>query len=282
MYRSFVALCLLAASLMFAVPVSALPPDMEADRLILAAEEKLEQQDFEAARGYLHRVSGLEVAPGAKFYYLSGLVALHYGELDQSAGQLTRYVEAAGKEGEFYQEALRSLTKIEEQQASREAVSRSQDQMKAIRDNGLGGQDKAGQAYDAKVQKLYGAATLQESLVLHINSLLSSYPYLEGAIKNPQRSPRVEFQVATGDAAQITVMRREFNPTVAGQVALSSNSLDAFGVNPFVSYRCSKVSDQCVIRHPVSGADWIVIARDESTAQELATALTRLIKALQR
>ncbi|MEN8668771.1 MAG: hypothetical protein ABF318_06580, partial [Ketobacter sp.] len=63
---------------------------------------------------------------------------------------------------------------------------------------------------------------------------------------------------------------------------ISSTSLDAFGVNPYVSYRCSKASDQCVIKHPVTGADWIVIARDESAAKELSQALTRLIKALQR
>ena len=166
---------------------------------------------------------------------------------------------------------------------SQEAVSQSRDQLREIKaSGGIERDDTAGKAYDDKVRKLYIAPTLKDSLVLHINSLLSSYEYLEGRIKNRDTSPRLEYQVSVQSPSQLSVVRKQVDPSARGQASLSSSSLDAFGVNPFVSYRCSKATDQCVIRHPTNGADWIVIARDESAAKELSQALTRLIKALQR
>ena len=274
---------ILATILVFATGSSvwALPADMEADRLILAAEEKLAEQNYDAARGYLDRIDALKVSPAPKFYYLAGQIAFHYGELVKANEQLSRYVEEAGREAEFYEDALRKITQIELQRDSRDAVSQSRDQLIQA-SGGIERDDRAGQAYDDKVSKLYIAPTLQDSLVLHINNLLNAYEYLEGRIKNRNTSPRLEFQVSVQKPSQLSVVRKQVNPANGGQSAISSTSLDAFGVNPYVSYRCSKASDQCVIKHPVTGADWIVIARDESAAKELSQALTRLIKALQR
>ncbi|WP_290582077.1 hypothetical protein [Ketobacter sp.] len=283
---SSIVLSLLSLSLLLSLsirPLWALPADMEADRLLLAAQEKLSDQNYEAARTYLGRIDALKVTPAPKFYYLSGLIALHYGELGKASDLLSRYVEEAGREAEFYEPALRRITEIEEQLQSQQAVSQSRDQMREIKaSGGIERDDTAGKAYDDKVRKLYIAPSLKDSLVLHINSLLTSYEYLEGRIKNRSTSPRLEYQVSVQAPSQLSVVRKQVDPGAGGQASLSSSSLDAFGVNPFVSYRCSAPSDQCVIRHPVTGGDWIVIARDESAAKELAQALTRLIKALQR
>ncbi|MCK5789537.1 MAG: hypothetical protein KAH34_01790, partial [Ketobacter sp.] len=100
---------ILATMLVFATGSSvwALPADMEADRLILAAEEKLAEQNYDSARGYLDRINALKVSPAPKFYYLAGQIAFHYGELVKANEQLSRYVEEAGREAEFYEDALR-------------------------------------------------------------------------------------------------------------------------------------------------------------------------------
>ncbi|MAR89669.1 MAG: hypothetical protein CML06_02140 [Pseudomonadales bacterium] len=273
--------------------VLALPAEMEADRLILAAEEKLSAGQHEAAREYLQRVDQLEVTPEPKYHYLAGQLALHYGELEAAKEHLTGYVESAGRDGEFYQESLRMLTRVEEQQQSQEAIARSRQQLQQIQSGGGlgsgGGADQdasagdvAGKAYDQRIQQLYIAPSLQESLVLHINSLLSAYQYLEGPVKNRDLSPRLEFRVSVQPPSQLSVVRKDIDPQSGVQATLASTSLDASGVNPFVQYRCSKAADQCVVRHPVTGADWLVIARDEAAARELSKALTRLIKALQR
>ncbi|AUM14005.1 hypothetical protein [Ketobacter alkanivorans] len=270
-------------TLVAASSVSALPADIEADRLVLAAEEKLGAQDYEAARGYLDRVDGLKVTPVPKFYYLSGQIAFHYGELSKASELLSQYVEEAGREGDAYEDALRKITQIEEQMQSQEAVSQSRDQLRDIKAaSGIEREDTAGQAYDEKIRKLYIAPSLKDSLVLHINSLLSSYEYMEGRIKNRKTSERLEFQVSLQGTSQLSVARKQVKPANSGQSSISTSTIDAFGVNPFVSYRCSSAADQCQIKHPVTGAEWIVIAADESAAKELSTALTRLIKALQR
>lgn len=182
MNKSFFRLIIVSCFLLLNVArAMALPAEMEADRLLLAAEEKLTNQNFDAAKGYLERIAGLKVTPAPKYFYLSGLIALHYGELKQASDLLSQYVEGAGREAEFYEPALRKITQIEEQLQSQEAVSQSRDQLREIQaSGGIERDDTAGKAYDDKVRKLYIAPTLKDSLVLHINSLLSSYEYLEG------------------------------------------------------------------------------------------------------
>jgi hypothetical protein len=264
-------------------PVYSLSAEIEADRLILAAEEKLSAQDYEAAKQYLARVDALKVTPLPKFYYLSGEISFHYGDLSKASDLLSEYVELAHREGDFYEDALRKITLIEEQLQSQEAVSKSREQLREIKSGGgIERQDTVGKRYDDKIRSLYIAPTLEQSLVLHINSVLNSYMYIEGKIKNLETSEREEYTVAVQPPSQISVSRKLHKPSSNGQSQISMSSLDAFGVNPFVTFRCSKVADQCLIKHPVNGSNWLIIANDSVAAEDLATGLTRLIKALQR
>lgn len=267
-----------------AVPVRhalALPAEIEADRLVLAAEEKIAQQDFEGARLYLERVGPLKAEPRPVYHFLLGQVLLREGSLEKAQTHLSDYVAKVGREGEHYDDALRLLTQIEEQLDSRRDVAaiREKQDLKAI---GLEFSDGEGKAYDDKVRKLFLSANLQDALVLHINSLLKSYVYLEGKVKNPELSARENYSLSRAGDTDIVVSRTQVSPGSGGQAQLSTDRLNTLGVNPFVTYRCSKAVDSCVIRHPVSGDDWMRIAYDEAGAKELSTALTRLIKALQR
>ena len=263
--------------------VMALPAEIEADRLVLAAEEKLASQDFEGARRYLKRVDALKVTPEPQYYLLSGKVFVHYGELSKAQEALSRYVETAGRESEAYQDALRLITQIEETQASQQAVALERDKRKQSGiSNALEVTDSESKAFDANIQKLYLSDTLSGSLVLYINSLLKSYTYQEGKIKNRDTANREEYVIAVADPAEIQLTKREIDPQSAGPASISVTRLDAFGVNPFVSYRCSKMADFCEIKHPVDGSPWIKLAYSESAAGDLSKALTRLVKALQR
>lgn len=277
MIRVWLNATVLALSLSAPV-VLALPADIEADRLVLAAEEKIAQQDYDGARAYLERVSPLKVEPRPEYYYLFGQVLLREGNLEQAETHLSDYVAKVGREGEHYDYALRMLTQIEEQQASRKDVGDRQD-LTAI---GLEAGDSEGKAYDDKVRKLFLAANLQDALVLHINSLLKSYTYLDGKVKNLDRSNRESYSVSLGGKTDLVVSRTFVDQNEGGQAQLSTDKLSVLGVSPFVSYRCSKAVDSCVIRHPVTGDDWMRVAYDEAGAKEIATAMTRLIKALQR
>lgn len=280
----FCCAALLAAALNSTASVAlALPADIEADRLVLAAEEKIAQQDFDSARSYLQRVEPLKVEPRPVYYYLFGQVLMREGSLEKAQEYLTDYVAKVGREGENYDDALRMLTQIEEQLDSRQEVTSTREKLPDLKAIGLDANDSEGKAYDDKVRKLYLSARLQDALVLHINSLLKSYLFLEGKVKNPELSNRESYSVSLSGNTDIVVSKTEINHTTGnGQAQLSTSKLNALGVNPFVIYRCSKAVDSCVIRHPVNGQDWIRIANDEAGAKELSLALTRLIKALQR
>ncbi|MFZ5603357.1 MAG: hypothetical protein ACOY7J_12965 [Pseudomonadota bacterium] len=261
----------------------ALPAEIEADRLVLAAEEKIAQQDFDGARQYLERVAPLKVEPKPVYYYLYGQVLLNDSKLEDADAQLAQYVKKAGREGEHYEAALRLLTQIEEQLRSQAAVASTREKPADPKAASIEAADPEGKAYDDRVRQRFPAASLQESLVLAANGVLRAHTYLEGKIKNPETSNREGYSVSVKAPSELLVTKTSRNVAVNnGQAELSVEKFNAFGVSPFVSYRCSAISDSCVLQNPVSGDDWIRIANNEAAARELATALTRLIKALQR
>lgn len=261
----------------------ALPADIEADRLVLAAQERIAQQDFDGAKAYLARVAPLKVEPCPVYHFLYGEVLLHEGDLDAADTQLGQYVTKVGRKGDHYDEALNMITQIEEQQQSRQDVANDGTGGRDLKSLGIEASDDVGKAYDAKVSALFMTKDVKKALVLQINSLLKSYPYLEGRVKNLATSDRETYSVSVEKPSELLVTKTQVNRSRNnGQAEISVSKINVFGVNPFVSYRCSNVADNCVVRNPVSGDEWIRIADDESGARELSTALTRLIKALQR
>ncbi len=282
--RKLLSAALAGVLLACSTPVAfGLPAEIEADRLVLAAEEKIAQQDFDGARGYLERVESLKAEPRPGYYYLYGQVLFRDGSLEKAQDYLTRYVTKAGREGEYYDDALRMLTQVEEQLDSRREVTAGRDRMQDLKAIGLEAGDSEGKAYDDKVRKLYLNADLRDALATHINSLLKSYAWMSGKVKNPDQSDLENYSLSLAGTHDIVVSKTEINHSTGnGEAQMSTSRLNALGVNPFVTFRCSKSVDSCIIRHPVSGQDWIRIADDEAGAKELALALTRLIKALQR
>ena len=109
------------ASLLLIVPAIAwavqLPPDMEADRFLLQAETAIEEQDFEQAKSTMDRilelqaVHNLELPEQFSFRYAQVLERL--GLYDEAMETATRYLTLAGREGEFYREALQLINAAE-------------------------------------------------------------------------------------------------------------------------------------------------------------------------
>lgn len=268
----------------------ALAPEIEVDRLLLAAQERIEQQDFAGAIDFLERVPPLKVSAPVQYYFLAGKARFETGSATVAKPLLERYVEQAGREGEFYQPSLQLLTRIEQQaqQAAQQAAQQQQQDViaKAGEETSVAasGEQRRGESYDKKVQSLYLGADLKEALVTHINGLLRTYTHIEGKIKNIERGDGLRYSVSVRDRGElmVTETRRIKSPGGTMQNQINVQPLNTFGVSPFVNYRCSKAADSCYIKNPSDGDDWIKIAFDEAGAKELATALERLIKALQR
>ena len=266
---------------LFSLSALALPAEIEADRLVLAAQEKIARQDFDAAKAYLEQVAPLKVEPRPVYHFLYGQVLMHQGHLKQAEDQLSQYVTKVGRNGDNYDDALRMITQIDEQLQSRNDVAALEagKGSKTMDIQASGGSDDA---YDARLLKLYMTHNLKDALVLQVNSLLNSYPYLKGRVKNLQTSDRDEYSVAVEKPSGLLVTRTRVRHAVNdGQAEITVSKLNVYGVNPYLTYICSDVADSCVIKNPANDDDWIRIADDEKGAHQLVRALTRLIKVLQ-
>ena len=96
-----------------------LPPEIQADRYLLAARQAIERQDFAAAQTALDKMSSLETEKGLKlpeeFYFRSAQVA-HQTHRPARAGRMvTRYLEIVGRDGKQYMAALELLNAAEAQ-----------------------------------------------------------------------------------------------------------------------------------------------------------------------
>ncbi len=265
----------------------ALPPEIEADRLLMAAEQELSQSDFESARQYLERIKALGVELPVEFYRLYGEVLYQAEELDLAQQNLEKYVTLINKDNEHYKPVLSRLTDIEKAltiQTKRQKVKEENIAISTGRHEHIKLlENQKGEAYDQKVQQLYLGMSLKEALLTHLNSLLKSYVYMKGKIKNPQRSDRIEYTLSLSGDSNLVVTQRDIKHGAGGlKSSISVTHLNVFGVNPVFDFRCSKVADSCLIKHPVTGKDWLRLADDETGAKEISLALSRLVKAMQR
>ena len=97
--------------------VAQLPPEIQADRYLLAARQAIEGQDFTAAQAALDKMSLLETEQGLElpeeFYFRSAQVAQQTHRAARAVQMVTRYLEMAGRDGKHYIEALELLNAAE-------------------------------------------------------------------------------------------------------------------------------------------------------------------------
>ena len=103
-----------------------LPPEIQADRYLIQAEEQINKQDFEAAKEAMDRILELQEQHGLEipetFFFRHAQVAEGAGLYDEAIEFVTRYLTLAGRDGTHYREALRSLNSAEAAKAAAEAA----------------------------------------------------------------------------------------------------------------------------------------------------------------
>lgn len=106
------------------VPAFALPPEIEADRYLLQAEEQIQKQDYEAAKAAMERILQLqqqhELTIPEGFYFRYAQVLQWVGLYSEAVEYVTRYLTMAGRDGEHYHEALQLLNAAEAEMFSAE------------------------------------------------------------------------------------------------------------------------------------------------------------------
>ena len=97
-----------------------LPPEAQADRYLLQAEDWISEQDFAAAKGALDRILELQERHGLTipdaFWFRHAEVSQRIGLHTEAIESATRYVALAGRDGEYYVAALRLLNAAESAQ----------------------------------------------------------------------------------------------------------------------------------------------------------------------
>ena len=160
---------LFSLALIAGTTAQGLPPEIEVDRLILAAKEKLVADNFPAAREYLERVTPLKIDPPAEYYLLYGKIHYESDAWEQAKASFEKYVELAGKEADAYEESLRLITELEETLADKQ---QSDFKTATAEPTPVTLTEKQGAKYDKKVAQLYLNQDLEKSLVTHVLSLI--------------------------------------------------------------------------------------------------------------
>ena len=111
-----------------------LPPEIMADSYLLQAEQLIAKQDYGGALDALNEIVALQrehnfTLPDA-FHFKYAQVALGAGSSEAALESVTKYLATAGRDGEFYREALELMNKaqaeVEELKEQRERIARQE------------------------------------------------------------------------------------------------------------------------------------------------------------
>lgn len=141
----------------------------------------------------------------------------------------------------------------------------------------LDGQEQA--RYLDQIKRLYLTGSNRQALLEHCNALLRSYALrADYQVGQAQREDLI-YQVSSTDGGELLV-RKETR--AQGRIEVHHERLAIFGVDPYIRYACPAGGIVCEIKNPADGSPWLTIVRDHQGAEELAKALSFLIRNLQK
>lgn len=134
--------------------------------------------------------------------------------------------------------------------------------------------------YLAQLKALYLTSDERTALLAHSNALLEVHG-LKAAYQVGQDNPQdLEYRLSVGAPGELRI--REERRDASGNVAVRNRSLSVFGVDPYIQYQCPPQGIVCVFNDPAVDGAWLSILRDPKGAEELAKALSYLLRNLQK
>ena len=145
--------------------------------------------------------------------------------------------------------------------------------------NGLSSNEQA--RYLAGMQKLYLAKTPRAALLEHCKQLLQTYA-LRAGYQVGQAAPRdLIYQLSVGGPGEL-LLREESRGQQGTDVTVRNRRLSVFGLDPYIRYDCPLNGIRCVLNNPADGTPLLSVLRDQQGAEELAKALSFLLRNLQQ
>jgi|GEM_PF-2319131 len=139
--------------------------------------------------------------------------------------------------------------------------------------------------YIQKLQTLYLKNQADQALLMHINSLLTDYSLRPvQTITKTTQAPVARYSLSHDHQGNLITSRQSYAPNTQQnqQSVINTTKINVYGIDPYITYRCTKTSQSCWLRSPIQGSQWIEISPNEDAAKELAYGLTVLIKLLQK
>ena len=267
--------CLLSAAL-FVGTASALEPEHEVRRLMLATEAAVGSENWGDASEYLTRLQQMDAEKPADYLYFRGRVMLESGLYNEARSALEGYVSSAGAEGEHYNAALEMITRVEKDRKTRSSGANPG----GARDpSPIAVIEPAGETSLDELRALYLAESNTEALLIHLNALLGNAGWRpDERVKRLDRPAHVTYQVRRmNDALNIQEARRGTD----GRVTRTTESLNVFGVNPSINWDCEPSAAACWVYDPRDGSRLMQLAEKHGEASQIARALGQLIRVMQ-
>lgn len=134
--------------------------------------------------------------------------------------------------------------------------------------------------YLAELKALYLTSSEREALMTHSNALLETYALRAGYQVGRADPQDIRYRLSLGAPGELRI--REERRGAREEVAVSNRSLSVFGMDPYLQYECPPQGIECIVNSPADGSTWLTIVRDPKGAQELAKALSFLLRNLQK
>lgn len=272
---SIMAGCLLSATLLVG-DASALEPEHEVRRLMLATEAAVGSENWGDASEYLNRLQQMESEKPADYLYFRGRVMLESGHFNEARSALESYVSEAGADGEHYDAALEMITQVEN---ARKNDNSGRDQAGSPDSEPVAVIEPAGETSLENLRELYLADSDAEALEIHLNALLDGAGWRpDERVKRLDRPADIAYRVnRMNDALNIQETRRDTD----GRATRKTESLGVFGINPSVNWDCEPAGAACYIYDPRDGSRLMQLSEDHGVAAEVARTLGQLIRTMQ-
>lgn len=261
-----------------------LPVSAETDRLLLAAESSFDVKNYSEAKSYLIKAQSLSSVLPEQFYFLYGSTLFHLNEVEKASTNLVKFVEKAERGSARYKEALVLLTEIEKKNPT--TINREKGLPKTNEGTSTTSLLENSEAkYMEQLKRLYMTNSTSKALLKHINSMLSTH-----ALKRPTKivradqRPLARYRISHDSSGNLITSSQIVNvhDKPDHKSIINTSKMNIYGVDPFVTYRCSTGTNSCWLRSPINSSTWIEFSKDENVARELSKASTALIKVMQK
>ena len=234
-------------------------------------KESLAGGDYLVAREAMEKIDELPVSPGTDYFFYRGQLEVNAENDHEANAALVIYVNKAGREGEYYQQALRLITALEQRK-----ILDSDTSARLAEAGQISGD---GEDYMAQLQKLYLTQSPVRALTEHINSILAENTFVPGRIRHPGLNEGLVYKVSVNSVREVVVQESDYRRTTPGH---NMRRAVVYGVDPYIANECDYDRRMCWLYHPVEKQErWITIADNKEALTELSRAMTQLIRQLQ-